>query len=189
MHSHSFTAAMAVVRRGNFEGVKRLLDAAGGSGSFCIAFALRHPETRFTILELPPVAELAKQYVARYGLQDQIDVYAADMLRDPWPSGYDAVFFSDIFHDWERESCIYLARRSFEILPPGGRIYIHEMLLEDTKDGPLTTASYAIAMLVTTKGKQFTAGELVDLLTECGFVDVTVIPTYSYYSLVSARKP
>jgi predicted O-methyltransferase YrrM len=189
MHSHSFPAAMGVVRRGNFEGVKRLLDAGGGSGSFCIAFALRHPEMRFTILELPPVAELAKEYVARYGLQDQIEVCAADMLRDPWPSGHDAVFFSDIFHDWDREGCIYLARRSYEVLPPGGRIYVHEMLLEDTKDGPLTTASYAISMLVTTKGKQFTAKELDDLLRECGFEDVSVIPTYSYYSLVSARKP
>ena len=35
---------------------------------------------------------------------------------------------------------------SFAALPPGGRIYLHEVLLDDAKDGPLTPASFALAM-------------------------------------------
>ncbi len=92
MHSHSFPAAMGAARRGNFVGVNRLLDVAGGSGCFCIALALRNPETYFTVLDLPLVCKLVEQYISKYELQEQIDIYAADMFKDPWPSGYGAIF-------------------------------------------------------------------------------------------------
>jgi hypothetical protein len=38
-------------------------------------------------------------------------------------------------------------------------------------------------------GKQFTAGELQEILTEAGFKDITVTHTYGYYSIVSGTKP
>jgi hypothetical protein len=189
MHSHSFPAAIGVARHGDFRGVQRLLDIGGGSGCFCIALALRYAAMRFTVLELPAVCNLATQYIAQYGLQDRADTLAANMFTDAWPSGYDAVLFSNIFHDWDRTSCLHLARRSFEALPPSGRIYLHELLLEDTKDGPLTAASFSMGMCLSTRGKQFSAGELGELLHEAGFGGISVTPTYAYYSLVSASKP
>ena len=189
MHSHSFPAAMGVARRGDFSGVRRLLDVAGGSGCFCIALALRYPEIRFTIMDLAPVCELAARYVAKYDASVQIDTHAANMFTDPWPQGYDAHFFSNIFHDWGDERRRFLAQRSFETLPSGGRIYLHEMLLADTADGPLPAALFSMSMLTGNEGKQFTAAELETQLTGVGFAGVTVTPTYGYYSLVAARKP
>src|SRR6185436_18840823 len=103
--------------------------------------------------------------------------------------GYDAIFFSDIFHDWDRETCLQLGRQSYEMLPTGGRIYLHEMLLDDTRDGPLVAIALSMRMLVATLGKQFTFGELDELLRECGFEEVSVTSTSSYFSLVSAIKP
>jgi len=73
-------------------------------------------------------------------------------------------------------------------LQPGGTICLHEMLLDDLKDGPLTVACFSIAMLLHEKGKQFTAGELEDLLGETGFRDFQVTPSYGYYSLVTAIR-
>jgi acetylserotonin N-methyltransferase len=40
-HSHSLPAALGVARNGDFRGVRRLLDVAGGSGCYAIALALR----------------------------------------------------------------------------------------------------------------------------------------------------
>jgi hypothetical protein len=189
MHAHSMPAAMGVARWGNFTGVKRLLDVAGGSGCFPIALAMRYPHMRFTVLELAPVVALAKQYIADYGMQDRIDTLVANMFRDPFPSGYDAVFFSNIYHDWKREECLRLTRSSFDALPSGGHIYIHEMLLDDTKDRPISTMGYAIQMLVGTQGKQYSAAEIRAMLTECGFDSITVTPTFSYFTLIRATKP
>jgi acetylserotonin N-methyltransferase len=63
------------------------------------------------------------------------------------------------------------------------------MLLDDTRDGPLTATAMSMRMLVATQGKQFTLGELDELLKECGFGEVSVTSTSSYFSLVSATKP
>ena len=189
MHSHSFPAAMGTARHGDFTGVYRLLDIAGGSGCFSIALAQRYPAMRFTVAELPVVCALAEEYVDRYGLKDRIDTASLDMFNDPWPSGYDAHFLSNIFHDWSWERCRHLARQSFESLPSGGRIYVHEMLLADTRDAPLAATSFSMNMIFFTQGKQFTAGELEKLLGEAGFEEIALTPTNGYYSLVTGRKP
>jgi acetylserotonin N-methyltransferase len=73
-------------------------------------------------------------------------------------------------------------------LVPGGRIYLHEMLLDDTGDGPLTTAAFSALMLANTRGRQFTFLQLKTLLEHAGFADVEVVPTYSYYSIVRGTK-
>ncbi|XXX79081.1 methyltransferase [Sorangium sp. So ce134] len=189
MHSVSMATAVGLAHRADLSGVRRLLDVAGGSGCFCIAFALRHPEVRFTVADLPAVGRVAEEYIAEYGLRDRIDVVGLDMFRDPWPAGHDAIFFANILHDWDRARCLHLLRRSFEALPPGGRVFIHEILLSDAQDGPLTAALLSVNMVYLTPGKQFTAAELTSLLHESGFKDVSITPVLSEYSLVSARKP
>jgi hypothetical protein len=189
MHTQSLPAAVWLARWGDFTGVRHLLDVGGASGCFCLALAARYPEMRFTILELPAVCQVAQEHVAGAGLQERIDTHPANMFRDPWPSGSDAIFFSNVFHDWDWDQCLDLARRSFEALPPGGRMYVHEALLADTRDAPLTVARFSLAMMLSTEGKQLTARELRELLAACGFLDVSVTPTYGYYSLTRGRKP
>lgn len=189
MHSRSLVLGAAVARRLDFAGVGRLLDVAGGSGCFSIPIVLAHPEVRCTVLELPAVAPLAREYAERYGVAGRVDAVEADMFGDPWPRGYDAHFFSNIYHDWDRARCLDLTRRSFEALPPGGRILIHELLLNDTKDGPLVAASDSMHMMFFTEGKQRSAGEFREILEEAGFRQFSVTPTYAWYSVVGARKP
>jgi hypothetical protein len=111
------------------------------------------------------------------------------MFHDPWPKGYDGIFFSNIYHDWDRKRCEFLTKRSFEALPSGGRIFLHEMLLDDTKDGPATASLFSMNMCFFTEGKQFSGGELRAMLEAAGFRDVSITHSYAYYSIVSARKP
>jgi acetylserotonin N-methyltransferase len=61
--------------------------------------------------------------------------------------------------------------------------------LDDSKTNPPVAVSFSIELLLMTKGRQYSAAELDELLKECGFEDVSVIHTYGYYSLVSAQKP
>ncbi|MBL8552623.1 MAG: methyltransferase domain-containing protein [Hyphomonadaceae bacterium] len=189
MHAHSLPAAIGAARDGDFAGVKKLLDVGGGSGVFSIAIAQRHPDMQASILELATMCEAAQKYIAEAGMDGRVDTVACDMFRQPWPKGYDATFFSNIFHDWPDDTCRELAKKAFDITPQGGRIYIHEQLMGDAEDGPLTTACFSLLMLLATKGKQYTLAELRGFLESAGYVDVKAIPTSPYYSLVSARKP
>jgi len=189
MHGLSFAAAVALARNADFSGVRRLLDVAGGSGGFAIALAQRYPRLRCTVAELPVVCRLTQRYIDTYGVADRVDTLALNMFFEPWPSGYDAIFLSCALHDWDLEHRSQLMGHAFKALPAGGTIFIHEMLLADSADGPRAPALYSLAMRIGTLGKQFTVPELRQALEAVGFTHVAVQNTTHYFSLLSARKP
>ena len=189
MHSHSLPAALGAARQGDFDGVTRLLDVGGGSGVFSIALAQRFAKLRCTIMELPTMCERAKHYIADGGVGERVDTRSVDMFREAWPAGYDAIFMSNIFHDWDPATNAKLAASAFAALPSGGRIHLHEILINDEGSGPLAAASFSMLMLVGTKGRQYSFAELAQMLNTAGFVDARATSSYGHYSLVSARKP
>jgi acetylserotonin N-methyltransferase len=144
---------------------------------------------RCTIMELPAMCVRAQQYIADGGVAGRVDTRTVDMFREAWPTGYDAIFLSNIFHDWDQATNTALAASAFAALPSGGRIFLHEMLINDDGSGPLAAASFSVLMLVGTKGRQYSFAELKALLEGVGFRDVRATATYGYYSLVSGRKP
>jgi acetylserotonin N-methyltransferase len=188
MHAHSRAAAFGAAESADFSDASKLLDVGGGSGCFAIAFAQRRPHLSCTVLELPQMCRVADEYIERAGVGARVNTLPLDMFRQEWPRGYDAHFYSNIFHDWSFETCAFLARKTFESLPGGGSINIHEMLLDDDKAGPTTTAAFSLLML-NTQGQQFTFDQLREILEAAGFANVTVKHSYGYYSLVSAVKP
>jgi acetylserotonin N-methyltransferase len=188
MHSHSLPAAIGAARNYDFSGIRRVLDVGGGSGCFTIAMAQRHPELHCTIMELPAMCEVAQGYIRAGDASDRVDTVAVDIFRQSWPRGYDAMFFSNIWHDWSFQTCKWLAMRAFEALPPGGRIMLHEMLLDDDGAGPATTASFSMLMLLATQGQQFTFGELKQILEGSGFSGIESRQTCAYYSVTTGYK-
>ena len=187
MHSHSLAAAMGVARLGDFDGVKWLLDVGGGSGVFSIALAARLPSLRCTVMELPAMCALVDEYARAAGVT-RVDTTSVDMFREAWPRGHDALFLSNILHDWSLATCAELLAKAAASLPSGGRVYLHEMLLSENLDGPQTAAAFSVLMLMATRGQQFTFRQLEGLLNAAGFHDVQVQSTHVYYSLVRATK-
>ena len=188
MHSHSVLPSLAAARNADLGGVNRVLDVGGGSGCFAIAMAQAHPHLRATVMELSAMCDVAQTYIAAGGVADRVETVAVDMFRQPWPTGYDAVFFSNVWHDWNLKTCTWLAQRTYDVLPSGGRILLHEMLLDDDGVGPATTASFSMLMLLATQGQQFTFGELKTLLESVGFGRVQATHSSGYYSITSAIK-
>jgi acetylserotonin N-methyltransferase len=188
MHSHSLAAATGMALRVDLSGVTSLLDVGGGSGCFCITLAKQNPQLRCAVMDLEPMCEVALDYIRAAGVGDRVGVQALNMFQQQWPTGYDAMLFSNIFHDWGPETNATLAANAFAALPRGGRIFLHEMLLDDTGDGPLTTAAFSTLMLANTRGRQFTFAQLKATLEDAGFTNVDAVPTYSYYSVVSGTK-
>lgn len=190
MNSHSIAASKANAMQPVYAGVGSLLDVGGGSGIFAIEAARAHPRLRATVMEIQTVANAAQGYIDATDVADRVSTQAVDMFRQDWPTGHDAHFFSNIFHDWSDSTCRLLAGKSFAALPLGGMIMLHEMLMDDDGCGPLVTASFSMLMLLGTKGRQYTFGELRGFLESVGFVDVAAARTGGgYYSLVTARKP
>jgi acetylserotonin N-methyltransferase len=187
MHSHSLPGAIALAAAPDFSGVCRLLDVGGGSGCFSIALAQAFPDLHCTVMELPTMCAIARGYIDAAGAGMRVDTRAVDMFRDPWPAGHDAMLFANIFHDWSFATGAFLANRAYSHLPQRGRIFVHEMLLDDDAVGPLPAVSFSMLML-RTQGQQFRFAELKELLEGAGFSNVQSRPSYGYYSLITAEK-
>lgn len=189
MQAQSGPAALGLAASDAFAGVRRLLDVGGGSGCFSLALARRHPELACTVMELPAMCATVADAVAAAGLGERIATSAGNMLTASWPRGHDAILLSNILHDWDPATNGRLLAEAFAALPSGGRISIHEILLDDDEAGPLPAACFSVMMLLATGGRQYSARDLGSLLTAAGFADVGVTPAYGYFSLVTARKP
>jgi hypothetical protein len=188
MHSVSIRPAFALAATFDFSSVQSLLDVGGGSGVVAIAAALRNPNLHATVFELFAVAEVARETVVDYQLTDRVSIATGDMFTEPLPAGHDAILFSQIFHDWPPETARMLLAKAHDALPAEGRVLVHEKLLDDDRDGPVSTALVSLDMLFWTKGQQYSAPELHKLLDEAGFVEPRTTPTIDYWSITSAQK-
>jgi hypothetical protein len=188
MHGHSLPAALGAARNGGFSSVSRLLDVGGGSGCYSIALAQAYTNLHCTVMDLPTMCAEAENYINTAGVSDRVDTVAVDMFREQWPTGYDALLFSNIFHDWSFDTCTQLAKNAFDVLPTGGRIYLHEMLLDDSGVAPTTATAFSLLMLLGTEGQQFTFEQLCRLLENAGFSDVKATATYAYFSVICGYK-
>lgn len=176
--AEAFTAAMdcrgrvlapALAAAVDMGAVRRLLDVGGGSAVYSIALAERNASLAAAVLEAAPVDAIARRAVAAAGLKARIDVIAVDMFADPWPQDHDCHLFSNVLHDWDEAECRTLLAKSAAALPAGGRILIHDMLLDDDKSGPLWAAEYSVLLSTITQGRLYSAAEIRGWLADLGF--------------------
>lgn len=188
MHAHTFAVATVFARHPAFASVRNLLDVGGGAGTVSIALARQNPSLHCTVMDLPPMRSVSIKQVDKYAVAGQVAFRAADMFTSAWGTGYDAILLSNVFHNWERDRCIQLAKNAFGALSYGGRIFVNEMLLNENKDGPMGAALLSAMMLFHMKGRQFTLSELTTLVEEASFTEVERIASFGYYTLLMASK-
>jgi len=196
--ANQFTAAMdcrgvflapAMAERIDCRKQHHLLDVAGGSGIYSCAMVARHPHLRATILERPPVDAIARKSLAERGFADRISVRVGDMFTDPFPTDRDLHLFSNVLHDWDIPQVERLLTRSFDALPSGGMVIVHDAHINATKTGPLPVAAYSALLMTITEGKCYSEKEMNDLLTQAGFTNVNYFPTVADRSVITVHKP
>lgn len=189
MHAHSMAPARGAAVQSVFGELGSVLDVGCGSGVYGIEFAKANPKLTVTLLDLKEMCKQAAKFVDAEGMAQRITTAPCNMFEEEWPTGHDAHFFANVFHDWSEETNRLLAKKSFDALPSGGKILLSEVLMDDDGAGPWHAASFSLLMLVGTLGKQYTLPEFRAILESAGFVDVQAQRTGGgYYSLVSARK-
>ena len=166
-----------------------LLDVGGGTGIYSIAWLRQHPQLRAIVWDRPEVLKVAAEMAAEFGVADRLELAPGDMFVDPLPGGVDVCLLSNILHDWDEPECRALVRRCADALPPGGKLLIHDVLLNDAHDGPLPVALYSAALFSITEGRAYSAAEYDRWLTEAGLVLESIQPTLVHCSVLTAVKP
>jgi 3-hydroxy-5-methyl-1-naphthoate 3-O-methyltransferase len=190
MHTHSQAPALGAAAQPVFGTLGSLMDVGCGSGVYGIEIARANPDLEVVLMDLKEMATEAQRFVDRAGMGAQVTTAGVNMFTEEWPRGKDGHFFSNVFHDWSDETNRLLAKKSFEALPNGGRIFLNEILMDDEGTGPFPAAAFSLLMLIGTLGKQYSLAEFRDILESAGFTQVSAERTGGgYYSLVSALKP
>ncbi|GAA2678272.1 MULTISPECIES: acetylserotonin O-methyltransferase [Actinosynnema] len=134
--------AAALAASGHFSGRRALLDVGGGTGSWSAAAVRAHDGLRATVVEWPPVAELARRRVADAGLGGRVDVVAGDVRVDPMPQGHDCCLLANVAHVFSPEDNARVLANARRAVVTGARL-----LLVDYWTGP-TGAEPAQAALM-----------------------------------------
>jgi len=192
-----FTAAMdcrgvylaqAVAKSLDLSRHRRLLDIAGGSGIYACSLVTHHPHLAATVLEKRPVDGIAARAIANRGCAGNVNVVAGDMLVDPLPRDADVHLYSNVLHDWDEPVVRRLLVKSFETLPPGGLVVIHDAFLSAAKNGPLHVAEYSVLLMHSTEGRCYSTAEMERYLADAGFRDVAYRDTAAARGIMTATR-
>jgi predicted O-methyltransferase YrrM len=189
MHHGATRQAEEVVARLPLTGVRSVLDVGAGSAGWSAAF-VRAGVPRVTAFDLPEILTLTQGYIDRAGLSGSIDTAPGDYLTGNLPAGYDLVFMSSILHinsPDENRSLVCAGARS---LNPGGLLVVREFLVDQDRTAPPHAVSFALNMLVNTRGGDaYTRGEVSAWMANAGLQDPQHIPFPGAADLLIARKP
>ena len=149
----------------------KVLDLAGGPAAYAILLCQANPSLSCVTVDLPAIADEAKGYVARFGLADRIECRAGDYHADVYePQAYDAVTIFGALHQESPEQIVDILRRAHRALKPGGRLFVLDMMTDETHTAPAFSALFAVNMALTTEnGWVFSDAELKGWMREAGF--------------------
>jgi len=190
-YSIGMGAARLFSRSVDLSGRKLMLDLGGGSGAYSIVATTTFPGLKAIVLDLPPVAVVAREYIAANKAEDRVSALAGDFTETAFPQGVDVVVMASNLPQYEPDLIRLVVAKAFSALVPGGEMHLIGETLHDDRRGPLSAALWGLNEGVYgSTGRAHTEGEVKGYLSDAGFADVAVHPFVpGVLSRVAGRKP
>lgn len=170
MDANAVPNAKFIAENLDLNSCKNVLDMGGGSGAYSIAIAKKYPNIRATVVDLEPITEITKEYIAKAGVASQVTVRPGDYKANNWVSNYDAVFLFAVIHQENPEVTLNIFRNAHESLTDGGKLILSTFILDEDRTSPSFSVTFAMEMLVMVEdGHGYTYCEIGDLLFSAGF--------------------
>ncbi len=190
-YSIGLGAGRRFVRQVDLKNRRRIMDIGGGSGAYCIAAANEHAALTAVVLDLPPVCEVAREFIAENGLSDRIEARPCDFTRDPFPSDCDVAIMASNLPMYSREVIAMVIRKAHDALLPGGEMHLIGETTNDDRTGPWGPAYWGLGQAVNDSlGLAHSEADVTGYFRAAGFETVTVcefIP--GSLSRIVGRKP
>jgi SAM-dependent methyltransferase len=189
LHPGTIAAAYALLKRYDFSPYQTLLDIGGGSGGLAITIAERHTQIEATIMDLPSVTPIAKEFVDMSEASDRIQVVDANVVQEPIEGSYDVAILRALIQvlgpDEARQALIHVG----EAMNPGGHIYIIGAVLDDSRLSPRGTVAFNLLFLnIYDAGEAYTEQVYRDWLDESDFKNVERVLLPDGNSFITAQK-
>jgi len=164
-----FSAPGAVALAGSYDFGRhhRLLDIAGGTGSFLIAMLQHHNALKGTLFELPGACAVARQRLANEPERSRIDVVEGDVFKDPLPGGHDVVLIANVVHVFSAAHNIELMRKIRAHVMPGARLLLVDLWTDPSHSQPSAAALMSGQFLLTSgEGQVYSEQEADEWLAQ-----------------------
>lgn len=175
-YNASISLAHRLAKRFDFSRFKLWLDWAGGSGCYSIAACERNPELRTIVMDHPHVIEVTKEFVAKHGLEDRIDIRPGDFFKTEYPKGCDLISFITPLQAYMPDQVVEVLKRTYDALEPGGTCLVVDYMLNDEKAGPLDAALTNLSGVRHGKfiGRVNSGAEFREYFARAGFEEINV---------------
>jgi len=173
------TAKYLVKKKLNLDGVTDMLDVGGGSGAFSYVFTGATPGLKSTVLELPEVCKTGEGIKASQAadVQERVKFVELDATSPDWPvsdGSYELVLMSYISGSVPESIIGALYKNAYKALKPGGRLLVHDFMVDDSLDGPALGALWALQhVTVNADGLGLCPANIISRMTDAGFEDAT----------------
>jgi SAM-dependent methyltransferase len=170
----SKAAAQGIAQKFHWRLYATFADLGGAQGTLAVELATTHGHLRGITFDLPAVAPFFDECVRAAGLQERLTFQAGDFFTDPLPQA-DVYVLGHVLHNWSLEDKRRLLQRAYDKLSVGGRLVVHEALIDDERRENLFGLLGSLNMLlVTPAGFAFTGSECASWMREVGFKDIRV---------------
>ncbi len=178
-HEATYSIGMGAARRFHKQvdltGRTKIMDLGGGSGCYCIVAAQQYQDIRAEVLDLPPVVEVTREYLAENGVADRVTASPCDFTSDALPRDADVAIMASNLPQYSRPIIASVVQRVHDALLPGGEFHLIGEMLDADCCGPLAPALWGLSEAVNrSTGLAHSEPDCVGYLEAAGFENVQV---------------
>lgn len=190
MHNTASVQADQLYTKLQVKKYSRLLDLAGGQGTYAVKFAAKNRNLKAVVFDLPDVIKIAKENIKESGLTGQITTKAGNCLEDSLGKElYDIVLVSHLLHAYEASENQKILKKCWDSLIKDGIVVIQEFILNPSKTMPLFGTLFSLNMLMGTQGgSSYSAVEMKEWLKKAGFKNLKRIDLGMDSGLIIGKK-
>jgi hypothetical protein len=184
----SHGANMTIARAFPWKDYRTFVDVGTAQGDLAAQIALANLHLQGTGFDLPEVAPIFEEYVAKVGVSDRLTFQPGDFFTQPLPKA-DVVLMGHILHDWDLPTKKMLIKKAFDAIPLGGALVVYEAIIDDDRSKNAFGLMMSLNMLIETSGGfDYTGSDCAAWMKEAGFSTTRVEHLVGPDSMVIAIK-
>ncbi len=174
MHNSGNVQAGEIFRKLHIEKYNKLLDLAGGQGTYAVSFAEKNPNMNAVVFDLPDVIKMTREYIEESGLKGRVSTKEGDCLEDDFGKElFDIVLVSHLLHIYEPAENKKILKKCWDSLLKNGIVVIQEFILNTAKTQPVFSTLFSLNMLMgTCNGSSYSAVDMKLWLKKSGFKNI-----------------
>ena len=171
----------AVTAAYNWSRFPIIADIGGGIGTQLVSILDAHPDCRGVLFDVSEVLGGAIPH-------GRLERHSGNFF-EAVPTGADCYMLRMIIHDWPEPEALRILSNVRNVMTQDSRLALIEMVIPDTTAATLGFWT-DLGMLVLCGGRERTAAEYKDLLSQAGFEVDEIVATASPFSIIVAvRRP